>query len=689
MDDKKAKLKVRVEIQEDGQAKTHLKATKTDWIQKMVHLDGAPFSFAGRDYLIPIYNTNHPKKLLICGRQVEKSSLIANEIIVNSVINPYYKSLYISPSHLQTRQFSNGKLKPWIEDSPLLSKFFQSTSTSAQVFERGFTNGSICFLRSAFLTADRARGLSANLLCVSGNLVVLLEDYTPIRIADLISSRPVGAKIWTFNEKTGKPEVDEIVATYIKKPKALLRVTTESGTFVEVTPDHKVLTWSGWKEAQDLTNKDYVVELGNFALPETEAEVIYQRVTAIESVGEQVVYDFTMSKNHNFFANNVCVHNCLDELQDLLTSNIPVIEECLSHAPDPREIMSGTPKTLENPIEQYWQQSSMCEWLVPCNRHTPTHWNYLDTRCIGKQGLICSKCGGEIHAAEGKWVALNKTRDIMGYRISQLMVPWFGNQTKWNELIWKFENYGKAQFHNEVLGLSYDSASKPITRTELLACCSDKYPLRLQPDAYTRKLEIFAGIDWGEGTDGTERGAKGKVKNASYTILTLGTYIDPNHFHIFYFRRFTGKDALPSYCVNEIINTLRAFNVKVVGVDWGHGWGVNERIEEALGPRRVIKFQHVGSQRDRTKYDDLGHKYQLSRNEVMTEFFLNLKDAKIVFPPWEQVKDFLCDYEHIYAEYRESTRSMAYDHKSSEPDDSFHASLYCLEAANTYYQRKL
>lgn len=542
--DKKAKLGVKVTYDDRGNAKTRLKATKTDWISRLIHLDGAPFNFDGREYLKTIYNTKVPKKLLLCARQTEKTTMLANEIIISSVIQPYYKSLYVSPSFSQTRAFSNQKLRPWITDSPMISKYFQSTAVSQQVLERGFTNGSMCFLRAAFLTADRVRGISTYMLC-------------------------------------------------------------------------------------------------------------------------------------------------LDEIQDLLTSNIPVIEECLSHAPDPIEIMSGTPKTADNPIEMYWQHSSQCEWLVPCDRHTPRHWNYLDEKNIGLKGPICNKCGGAINPKDGQWVAFNSTRDIMGYRINQLMVPWYQNESKWKDLIWKRENLSKGNFYNECLGISFDSASKPISRVELLACCSDKYPLRLHPDAYTRRIEVFAGIDWGEGTDGTERGNKGKIKNASYTILTLGTYIDPNHFHIFYFRRFTGKEALPGHCLNEIINTLRDFNVKMVGVDWGHGWGVNERIEDVLGPRRVVRFQHVGGQRDRMKYDDIGHKYQLARNEVMTEFFLNLKDAKIVFPPWEQVKDFLCDYEHIFAEYNEGTRSMRYDHRASEPDDAFHSSLYCLEVANLYYQRKL
>jgi intein/homing endonuclease len=966
-------------ISESGAERQLLKAPKTSWIEKLIHLDGKPFSFKGREYLYPIYNTRHPKKLLVFGRQCEKSTMLANEIITDSVIIPYYKTLYVSPSFSQTRGFSNQKLRPWIHDSPMISKYFISTSTSDQVLERSFTNSSMCFLRAAFLTADRVRGLSANKLCLAGSTVIYKEDFTPISMEDLIKQGCIGARIWTLNESTMIPEVDTIVEAQIKKEAPLLRVSTESGSYVDLTEDHPVLTWEGWKLAKDLKEGfDHVVEVKQFPQVDIESslseddcfiagcllgdgrhanfsrvtfsttsddllnafatslknvgavfsinsyprvsnlsgknitenvvaiyggregyksklaelgiigqetatksvsffskitnqklvlatlsglfatdgyimarlhkgrsgrheairvcefgyvstskslsqnvvlllkklginshirlrrpsngiskkdqyivlirdtenfcklagtihipgkskklvaaanmvrngmgkgkayllpitnkqlikkihlagktlaefrrayssnlgnndsrtsqqkvmavasfigdeelkklastDIIYRKVTSIKPLPPEVVYDFTMQKNHNFFANNICVHNCLDEVQDLLTANIPVIEECLSHTQDPTEILSGTPKSLDNPIESFWKTSSQCEWLVPCDRHLPVHWNYLDTKCIGKYGPICNKCGHSIDPSKGKWVAFSKSRDIMGFRVSQLQVPWYQNPSKWKELLIKYETLSKGVFHNEALGISYDSASKPISRVELMKCCSSQYQFRSSADSWVRKMPIFMGIDWGEGTDGTERGIKGKVKNASYTIVTLGTYIDPNHFHILYFKKYTGKEALPGNCVGDIINIIRNYNVLLVGADWGHGWGVNERIEEAIGMRRLVKFQHIGNQKDRMKYDDIGHKYQLSRNEVMTEFFLNLKDCKILFPHWDTVKEFLEDYENIYAEYRESSRSMHYDHKSSEPDDAFHSSLYCLEAANIYYSRKL
>lgn len=520
-----------------------IRARKSDWIHNLIRLDGEKFSFKGRGYLREIYDSNHPHKLLKTGRQVEKSTMLANEFIVNSCIIPYFKTLYVAPSHDQTRQFSNGKLKPWIDDSPVIQKYFQSSMTSKMVFERSFTNGSIGFLRSAFLTADRTRGVSAD-----------------------------------------------------------------------------------------------------------------------------------------------CLN--LDEIQDILVANIPVMLETLSHSKHALKLFSGTPKTLDNPMELYWQESSQCEWLVPCDRHAPVHYNYLDESCIGLQGPICNKCGKPINPELGKWVAFSPKRDIMGYRIAQLMTPWFNNNpVKWKEILWKLEHYAKGLFNNEVLGLSYDSASKPVTRTELIACCSSVHPFRLHPDTYTNSLNICAGVDWGEGVDGSERGMKGRLKNASYTVLTLGAYITPTVFHPFFMKRYTGEEANPSVCVKDIIHICRSFGVKCVGVDWGHGWGVNDQLEQALdlkGHKRVIKYQYLGMQKERKKYDPIGIKYQLNRTECMSDFFEDLKRQRYVFPTWEVMKAFLMDVEHIYSEFATSG-ILKYDHRPSEPDDAAHSIILCREAADNYH----
>lgn len=531
-------FEVQQRLNKDGATQSLIRATKADWISNLVYLDGARFSFKGREYLLPIYNGRYKRKVLKFGRQSEKSTMLANELIANAAIKPYNKALYVSPSHSQTRQFSAGKLSPWMKDSPILSRYWLSTKVADQVFEKGMTNGSLMWLRSAFLNAERIRGITANELM-------------------------------------------------------------------------------------------------------------------------------------------------LDELQSMVSSNIPVIMEVLSHSPDPSSIFAGTPLTNDNILETYWQDSSQCEWLVPCFRHDPVHYNFLDEKCLGKHGPICSKCGHTIYPPQGGWVPFSDKRDMMGFHISQLQVPWMQDPEKWKELLWKFENYSQGQFYNEVLGISFDSAAKPVSRTELIACCSSYHPFRPVPDAWTKNCTIFAGVDWGEGSDGTERGVKGKLKNASYTVLTLGTYINPKQFHVFFKKRYYGEEAMPSACVKDIIRTCQAFGVKMIGVDWGHGWGVNEQVEDKFGKNRVIRFQYVGMQKERKKFDPIGIKMQLNRTEVMTDYFDLLKRQQIIYPPWEVMKDFLKDHEAIHAEYTNGV--LKYDHKPSEPDDAFHSEVLCKEAADHFF----
>src|SRR6185295_9462210 len=136
----------------------------------------------------------------------------------------------------------------------------------------------------------------------------------------------------------------------------------------------------------------------------------------------------------------------IDEFQDILLDNIPVIEECASHSSFKLFCYSGTPKSMDNAIEYYFARfSTQNEWAVPCKRHgTPNdrgswHWNILTEDSIGPNGLICDRCGGDISAKDPDacWAAMNPNpaveKPFEGFRIPQLMVPWLD----WDDLLHK------------------------------------------------------------------------------------------------------------------------------------------------------------------------------------------------------------------------------------------------------------
>src|SRR5690606_15017226 len=57
---------------------------------------------------------------------------------------------------------------------------------------------------------------------------------------------------------------------------------------------------------------------------------------------------------------------CLDEVQDMDPDHIPIIKETMSHSNYGIMQCTGTPKSLDGPLEALWRRSSQAEWFIPC-----------------------------------------------------------------------------------------------------------------------------------------------------------------------------------------------------------------------------------------------------------------------------------------------------------------------------------
>lgn len=364
----------------------------------------------------------------------------------------------------------------------------------------------------------------------------------------------------------------------------------------------------------------------------------------------------------------------IDEFQDVLGDNLPVIEQCLSHAPEnwKQYIYAGTPKSLDNNIEYYWSNfSSQNEWVVPhdCKGgEGGRFWNVLGEKNIGKKGLICSRCHTLIDpmCADAQWASMVKDADFEGYRIPQLMVPW----KPWSEILLDYRRYPRDKFYNEVLGLSYDSGLRPLTRAQVQAVC--KNHIRMHPDAIEKYRNIsysqpvFAGIDWGTGEN-------------AYTVISLGTYVDMK-FRIFFIHRFEGEDVEPTRQLERIAELVNFFNCRLVGCDYGGGYDRNDAMTRKFGPQRIQKFQYLPrSTRGKVMWNGKLGRWQILRTELMSDVFNAIKRGRVLeFPRWEEFKTpYADDMLNIFSEYNETLRTTQYKHAINKPDDSFHSILYC------------
>ena len=370
----------------------------------------------------------------------------------------------------------------------------------------------------------------------------------------------------------------------------------------------------------------------------------------------------------------------IDELQDIIRDNIPVIEQCTSHAPDQWKafVYSGTPKSLDNVLEEYRaNRSTQGEWTVPCDGCG--NWNILGTRNIGKKGPICSECGKGIdpQGERCEWVngvTPDEERTKVpweSYRVPQLMVPW--KIRNWNEVIHDYENYPIAQFMNECLGVSYEAGTRPITQAQLRAQCGT-FSMSELDSIRTRSLAepFFFGIDWGSG-------------NNAYTVLVICTYVN-DRFRMVYAHRFVGEDADPGVQIQKIIELARKYNVALIGVDYGYGFGMNHHLVREFGANRVHQFQYMARVNKRVSFDPKLLRWKAHRTEVMSAIFEAIKKGKAEFPRWEEFhKPFADDITSIYSEYNERLRMIMYDHK--EPDDTFHALVFCWLASMIMIRR--
>jgi len=360
----------------------------------------------------------------------------------------------------------------------------------------------------------------------------------------------------------------------------------------------------------------------------------------------------------------------IDEVQDIQTDFIPVIEEAASHSKFKIFTYAGTPKTMDNTIEYYWEKSTQRELAVRCSCG---FWNVnFGVKNIGKEGLICSKCGKLLDNKSQEWVYTgSKDAPYEGFHLSQLNVPWMSD---WKEILVKLELYSPERFHNEVLGLAYDSGSRPITQAELMACCKDR-PMGTGNERYSSP--VFAGIDWSITSD------------VSYTVLTIGEYQPfPTNFKVHYCKAYSQSQADPKVQVADIIETCKRFGVAVIGADWGAGSVQNLELANVFGAGRVIQFYHTGNQQERIKYNKKRWIYTTNRTFVMADLFQDFIKGKIELFNWEQFKKPFGEHIlNIYVDVRKQQQreTLYYDHRIDKPDDTAHSILFAKLAGDIFY----
>jgi hypothetical protein len=381
---------------------------------------------------------------------------------------------------------------------------------------------------------------------------------------------------------------------------------------------------------------------------------------------------------------------CIDELQDILSDHVPVLQQTMSHSLAKWEEMSkripnlpmhlfnhkiyaGTPKTVENTLERYWANSTQNEWIIKCLHCNK--YNYINEYNVGDTCLICNKCGKPIFYENGQWITMRPEGFIHGYRLPQIVLNWINNRN--NPQAWQInvietrKSYSSEKFYNEVLALPYANAKNPLGPEDIHRVCKD-YKMVDEPSnspMVTQAEFLTAGIDWGHGDT---------ASGTSFTTLAIGAYIQ-NRFKLIFMKRYIGRMSDALLQLDDIYNLVVRYNVQYTMADWGDGRTSNAVLVKKLSPDNFAEVYEHGTQAKKIKFDPAKGTYVINRTQVMTDLFMEIKENRIDFFNYEQFEPFRVDFLNIYSEYSEQTRMTRYDHVGA--DDAFHSYMFCRLAS--------
>ncbi len=150
--------------------------------------------------------------------------------------------------------------------------------------------------------------------CLAGESLVYLPDEGVYRrIDELVGT--TGFRVLALNIETWKMEPRPVTHAFSTGVKPVYRLTTRLGHSIRATGNHKFRTTAGW------CRLDQLVPGQRLALPRqlrAQSDVYWDEVVTIEPDGEALVYDLTVEGLHNFVANDMTVHNSIEQDADIV-----------------------------------------------------------------------------------------------------------------------------------------------------------------------------------------------------------------------------------------------------------------------------------------------------------------------------------------------------------------------------------
>lgn len=354
-----------------------------------------------------------------------------------------------------------------------------------------------------------------------------------------------------------------------------------------MTPNYRVLVVMPLFEQTKRFSSNYVKPAIDFSL-------IKNNIISIDAAQNVLEKNFTNGSRMTFtYASLSCDRArgipadelVIDEIQDMNIDFIPILRECLSASKWRIETYAGTPKTLDNTLEQYWQRSSQGVWVIRCShcgKENISTTEYDLINMIQDDTIRCVSCKEKLDSNnQGRWVHKFPSRlsDFLGLHVPQPVLPMhYGNERAWKLFLDKYKTMPKRTVYNEMLGESCDVGSKLISIENLKKCAKLPYPNKAPIEEIVPKTNRHViralGIDWG---------GRGE-KEDSFTAMTVVGLTHSGQLEVLYGLKISPQDDDKTE-IAVAYDLYRRFGCSAVGHDYnGVGMSKDQRLVDAGFP---------------------------------------------------------------------------------------------------------
>lgn len=142
--------------------------------------------------------------------------------------------------------------------------------------------------------------------CLIGDTIINTPDGD-FAIKDLVGKT---GDVYCYDENKRQMTISNFFDVRMtQKNVDIFEIQLEDGGTIKLTANHPVLTASGWKRTDELTEEDEILKI-------IAATPHYVKIKAIKKLGKADVYNMEVAKHHNFSVNGgYIVHNCMDAIR--------------------------------------------------------------------------------------------------------------------------------------------------------------------------------------------------------------------------------------------------------------------------------------------------------------------------------------------------------------------------------------